>query len=436
MLFNSSIFLFYFLPITFFLFFLSKKLSNNLNHFILIIGGFIFYAYWNIYLSPLIIISILFNYYFGNKLIYSFDKSKKIILILSILINILFLSVFKYVDFIILNLNFFFDSNVDYLNLPFPLAMSFFTFQSIAFLVDCYYKTIKETSLSKFSLFIIFFPQLIAGPIVRYNHMMPQFEKDENKIINKQNIILGLTVILIGLFKKVFIADNLSVFVDDIFNNTENIDFYLSWLVSLGFTFQIYFDFSGYVDMATGIALLFNIKLPINFNSPFKSTSIINFWKNWHITLSTFLMNYIYFPLVQYLKNITFFKTMIITFFVFIIAGIWHGPSWQFVIFGGLHGLGLIINHLYKRYIKIKLNSLLSIFLTFNYINFTFIFFRAENLNASLNIIKGMLGINGLNFNQNIQQYYLIFLVLTGAFIICFFFRNVNYLINNFKIKN
>ena len=205
-----------------------------------------------------------------------------------------------------MNLKSFKSININQINLPFPLAISFVTFQTIAHLVDCYNGKIEKNSLARFSLFIIFFPQLIAGPIVKYRHMMTQFCDDNSRNFNLKNFNLGLIIILIGLFKKILLADNLAFLVEYGFTYPTNLSFYESWLTSLCFTFQIYFDFSGYIDIATGIALLFNIRLPQNFDSPYKSTSIINFWQRWHITLSHFLTNYIYFPWAKSLKNVNF----------------------------------------------------------------------------------------------------------------------------------
>ena len=240
-------------------------------------------------MSPIIIGSIIFNYYFSKTIKEKpDDKSKRKLLIIAIIFNIIWLAIFKYTDFIIQNLNFLFSSNIDQINLPFPLAISFVTFQTIAHLVDCYNGKIEKNNLVRYSLFIIFFPQLIAGPIVKYRHMMTQFCDDNNRNFNFKNFNLGLIIILIGLFKKIFLADNLALIVEYGFTNPSSLSFYESWLTSLCFTFQIYFDFSGYIDIATGIALLFNIKLPQNFDSPYKSTSIINFWQRWHITLSHF----------------------------------------------------------------------------------------------------------------------------------------------------
>ena len=392
MLFHDPLFLLVFLPFVFFFYFFILKNKKSSRIYLLIIASFIFYAAWNIKLSPLIVITTLVNYFFGKKITNASQiLKKKQFLYVSILFNILFLAFFKYSDFIIVNINNVLNSNIELLNLPFPLALSFVTFQTIAYLIDCYDGNIVKNNIKKYSLFIFFFPQLIAGPIVRYNQMISQFEDEKNVSINYKNIYIGLIVITIGLIKKLLIADNLFVIVDQGFNLSQQLSFLESWLTSVGFTFQIYFDFSGYIDMATGIALLFNINLPINFNSPFKASGMINFWQRWHITLSTFLTNYIYYPLSRSFKKLTFIKSMIVTMIVFLIAGLWHGPSWLFVTFGAAHGLGLIVNHLFRKLYSFKLNKIFSRFLTFNYVNFTLVFFRADNFESALNVIKGML---------------------------------------------
>ena len=437
MLFHSPFFLFLFLPFILFLYFYTSKYSKSIYEYILVAAGLFFYAYWDILLSPILFGSIIFNYYFSKMIKERSEGNfKRKILIVAIIFNVVWLAIFKYTDFIIQNFNILFDLNIEKVNLPFPLAISFVTFQTIAHLVDCYNDKIEKNTLIRYSLFIIFFPQLIAGPIVKYHHMMTQFCNENNRNFNFKNFNLGLVVILIGLFKKIFLADNLAVLVEFGFSNPENLSFYESWLTSLCFTFQIYFDFSGYIDIATGVSLLFNIKLPQNFNSPYKSTSIINFWQRWHITLSHFLTNYIYFPWAKSLKNVTFLNTMIVTFFVFVIAGIWHGPSWLYVIFGILHGLGLVLNHIYRKFFSYNINKILACFLTFNYVNITFIFFRSKTIEDTLNILKGMMGYNGFNYpnfsNFNIQ----IILIMFLSIIIVFIFKNTYYLIENFTSFN
>ena len=394
MLFHSNQYLLFFLPILFLIYFFKYKDFYFPKIFTLIVASIIFYSAWNIFFLPLILFIIFLNYY-CHKLIL---KNSRYLLLL-ITLNLLILIVFKYTDFIIFNINLLFDSNLKKLNLPFPLALSFVTFQVIAFLVDYYERGVKKVEFKYFFLFIIFFPQLIAGPIVKYNDVVFQYKNKKNKIINLKNIFAGLILILIGFLKKMLLADNLGSLTVLGFDNVNEITGIESWISSLAFTFQIYFDFSGYVDMAVGSALLFNIKLPQNFNSPFKATSLINFWQRWHITLTNFLTNYIFNPFVRSLTKVTFYKMMLIIIFVFIICGFWHGPSWMYGFFGLLHGVGLSINHIYNKFLGFKLHKIIAWFLTFNFVNLTFIFFRSQNFNEGLIIIYKMFNIN--NFFTN-----------------------------------
>ena len=432
MLFYTLPYLAVFLPFSLILFFSSKYLKID-NKIILIFLSLFFYSWWNIYYLPVILISIIFNYFISKKII-SEIKKKKFFLFLGIFLNVLLLGIFKYLDFIIENINFIFFLNINLLNLPFPLAISFFTFQSITFLINSYDEEIINLKAKDFFLFIVFFPQLVAGPIVKYNHMMPQFKNENNWVFNKRNFSIGLIVLFIGFVKKVYFADTLSTFVDTNYENLDKIDTYLAWLVSLCFTFQFYFDFSGYVDMATGSAIMMNIYLPQNFNSPYKSTSIINFWQRWHITLTHFLTNYIYSPILRSFKNINFFNSMVSILVVFLIAGLWHGPSWTFVIFGAFHGVGLIINHSFKNYVNYKIPNLVSWFITFNYVNISFVFFRSETMADALLIIKKMFNLNllgGYDLNFSINNLFFLFLnnfnliiCFLLSIVICFYFKN------------
>lgn len=434
MLFHNPIYLLIFLPVVFCIYFLIPNKKINLRIYFLILSGLIFYAYWNIALSPLIMIAILVNFYFSKKITNSGNIIyKKKILIFSIIFNILYLGFFKYADFIINNVNTVFNTNFELLNLPFPLALSFVTFQTIAFLVDCFEENIEKNNIRRYSLFIIFFPQLIAGPIVRYNDMITQFEDKKKSSIIYKNICIGLIVISIGLIKKVLIADNLSVIVDGGFDSNEQINLFGSWLVTFSFAFQLYFDFSGYIDIATGSALLFNINLPPNFNSPFKANSIINFWQRWHITLTNFLTNYIYNPYLRSFKKLTFLKSMIGTMIVFLIAGLWHGPSWLFVVFGGLHGAGIITNHIYRKFISLKINNFFSQVLTFVYVSFSLIFFRAESLDDALKIIKGLYSFNS-DFNLlNLHIPLNSIIAFIISIVVCFIFSNTKYITDQLK---
>ncbi len=441
MLFYSFPYLIFFLPISLVLFFSTRYFKIN-NKLVLIILSLFFYSWWNIYYLPVILFSIFTNYYLSKKIISSSINKKKI-LIFAISVNVLILIIFKYLDFIIENLNLIFSLNIQLLNLPFPLAISFFTFQSITFLVNVYDEEILDIKARDFFLFIIFFPQLIAGPIVKYKYMMPQFNDKNNQFFNKRNFSIGLFIFFIGFVKKVYFADTLSNFVDIGHENIDELSFLSSWLISIFFTFQFYFDFSGYVDMATGSALMMNIVLPQNFNSPYKAISIIDFWQRWHITLTNFLTNLIYNPLLRSFKRINYFNSMISILIVFLIAGLWHGPSWNFVIFGALHGFGLIVNHLYKNYLNFKISKFISWFLTFNFVNISFIFFRSEEISNSFFIIKKMFDISYfLNFETNlsISDYFSIFANDTNlvicfllSIIVCFYFQNTYELLKEKK---
>ncbi len=433
MLFHTPVFFFIFLPSVFFLYFFLCRYKINLTYYFLIISGLIFYSYWNVYLTPIIIFSILINYFFAQKISKSIDKQKKTYLSFAVIFNLIYLGFFKYSDFFIDNYNIIFDTNITHLNIPFPLALSFVTFQTIAFLIDVYDEALEHFNFKKFSLFIIFFPQLIAGPIVRYNNMLPQFEDENNKKIKFDNVSLGSFVFLIGVIKKTFIADYISIFVDQGFSSYTNITFLESWLTSVGFTFQIYFDFSGYIDMATGAALILNIKLPRNFNSPFLAENIINFWQRWHITLTYFLTNYFYNPWLKSLKKITFTRSMIITFVVFLFAGLWHGPAWLYVIFGGMHGLGLVFNQIMKKNNFFQINKYISIFLTFNYVNISFVFFRADNLDVAFEVLSSMFFLKGSDFFVNLEMSNTSIIAYIVAFIVCFALKNTNYYLEKLK---
>lgn len=436
MLFYTSAYLLIFLPIALLLFFFGKYLKTD-RKTILILLSIFFYSWWNIYYLPVILSSIIINYYFYKKLT-SRTINRKNILLIGVALNILILVIFKYTDFIIQNINVVFSTNIDYLNLPFPLAISFFTFQSIAFLVNVYDEEILNVKIKEFFLFILFFPQLIAGPIVKYNNMIPQFNNEDNWTFDKRNFIIGLIILFIGLIKKIYFAGTLSEFVDAGHQNIDELKFLSSWLLSFCFTFQFYFDFSGYVDMAIGSALMFNIVLPQNFNSPLKATSIIDFWQRWHITLTNFLNNFIYNPILRSLNNINFLNSMIVTFFVFLIAGIWHGPSWNFILFGAFHGFGLIINHIYKKYINFNLSKYIFWFLTFNFINISFIIFRTDEIDNLIIIFNKMININFfLNdsfFKEFISDTNLI-ICFTISIVVCIFFKNSSILLKKIDGK-
>ncbi|HIP44420.1 MAG TPA: MBOAT family protein [Sulfurospirillum arcachonense] len=396
MLFNSYIFIFMFLPFTFVVYFyLNHKRLTVLSQLFLVFASLFFYTWWNIAYLPLILVSILFNYALGVTLSQKKKSafSKKSLLFIGIVANLSLLGYFKYADFFIENTNLLLGSSFPLLYLLLPLAISFFTFQQVAYLVDSYRGETKEYDFLNYTLFVTFFPQLIAGPIVHHKEMMPQFAKAKNRIINRYNIAIGLFIFSIGLFKKVVIADSFSIIATQGFDNAEVLNLIEGWITSLSYTFQLYFDFSGYTDMAIGVALLFNIRLPINFNSPYKATSIQDFWRRWHITLSRFLKDYIYIPLGGNRK--TEIRTYTNLFTTFLIGGIWHGAGWTFVFWGALHGFALMIHRLWQK-AGLKMPIVLAWFVTFNFVNIAWVFFRAKEWEDAIKVLKGMFGFSGV----------------------------------------
>ena len=405
MLFNSYEFIFLFLPFTFFIYFyLNKKRLTELAKGFLVLSSLFFYSWWNITYLPLILGSMILNYCLGLELNKDNPKiSKKIILPLGITGNLALLGYFKYSDFLISNIKFAFDVQISHLNLLLPLAISFFTFQQIAYLVDSSTGGgTKQYDFLSYCLFVTFFPQLIAGPIVHHKEMMPQFAKARNKIINYKNIALGLFIFSIGLFKKVVIADTFAVWATNGFDNAAFLNFFEAWVTSLSYTFQLYFDFSGYCDMAIGAALLFNIKLLINFNSPYKALNIQDFWRRWHITLSRFLRDYVYIPLGGNRRGKA--RTYVNLAATFVIGGIWHGAGWTFVFWGFLHGAALIVQRIWSE-LGFRLNKFLAWFITFNFVNIAWVFFRAKEWDDALKVLKGMFGLGGgLALNSRLER--------------------------------
>ena len=391
MLFNSYEFIFLFLPFSFFIYFylLEKRLITGAKGF-LVFASLFFYSWWNIAYLPLILSSMLFNYVIGNSLNENFKKvqlHKKSLLTLGIIANLALLGYFKYSDFFLENFNLVFDTSLPLLHLALPLAISFFTFQQIAYLVDSYRKETAEYDFLNYALFVTFFPQLIAGPIVHHGEMMPQFASKWNLVKNYKNIAVGLFIFSIGLFKKVVIADTFAKYATAGFDQAEVLNLLEAWVTSLSYTFQLYFDFSGYTDMAIGAALLFNIKLPINFNSPYKALDIQDFWRRWHITLSRFLRDYIYIPLGGNRKgSLRTYTNLLATF---VLGGIWHGAGWTFLFWGFLHGMALVIHRFWKQF-GYTMPKILAWFITFNFINIAWVFFRAQSFDDALKVLSGM----------------------------------------------
>ncbi|KTD47610.1 MBOAT family O-acyltransferase [Legionella quateirensis] len=395
MLFNSYSFLLIFLPITFTLFLVLQTLFKGTHSiFYLFVASIIFYGYWNPLYLPLLLGSIGFNFCISLLMM----RNNKIFYLLGVFGDLSLLIYFKYSQFLISNLYFIFNQPMELLNGDLPLGISFFTFTQIAYLTDCYRKQIQPPKLGNYGLFVTFFPHLMAGPILHHREIMPQF--DQKKMLSWENISIGLTLFSIGLFKKTMIADSLAPYANTLFDAASKgpVTFVEGWCGTFSYSFQLYFDFSGYSDMAIGLARIFGIIFPLNFNSPYKANNIISFWRRWHMTLSRFLRDYIYIPLGGNRKgSISRYTNLMITM---IIGGIWHGAAWTFVIWGMLHGFYLIINHLWlslKKYysgslftLNTFINTLIARIITFLAVALAWVFFRAESFNTSHQILKSL----------------------------------------------
>ena len=415
MLFHEPIFLFAFLPIFILLSYLILR-NKKIKFYIVFLSfiSLIFYGYWNISFIPLLIGSIIFNFFLSKKFEKKIIKTnKKKILIFGITINILFLCFFKYLIMISDTLLFLTNIDLEIVSVELPLGISFFTFLQIAYLVDKYKEKSVSYDFSSYFLFVSFFPHLIAGPLVHHSQLIPQFSN--LKRIKLDNLSIGFFIFSIGLFKKLIIVGTISRWSDNLFDGSAlglTPSFIDSWVGVLSFSLQIYFDFSAYSDMAIGLSKMIGIILPINFNSPYKSESFIEFWKRWHITLSTFLRDYLYFSIGGNRMGVTrqYINIIIVMFF----AGLWHGSSWLFVFWGLLHGLLLVINHMIRNTHLIKLNKLLTVPFIFLVVTILWVPFRAETYESMLLIYKGLVGLNGyvlpfhyqekFSFLQNLKE--------------------------------
>ncbi len=417
MLFNAHSFIFIFLPITLVVYhWLSSRGQSSYAISSLIIASLVFYGWWEPRYLFLILGSVLVNFVIASTLVstpLTRISSRKILLTLGVFANLTALAWFKYANFFIDSSNALLGTDIHLQKIILPLAISFFTFQQIAYLVDTYRAKTNEPSFLRYALFVTFFPQLIAGPIVHHKEMLPQFDQHIGGI-ELRNLIIGGTIFFIGLFKKVIIADGVSPYSDTVFAmaaNGETLTFLESWTGALAYSIQLYFDFSGYSDMAIGLARMFGVKLPLNFNSPYKSANIIDFWRRWHMTLSRFLRDYLYFPLGGNRKGPA--RTYINLMLVMLLGGLWHGAGWTFVLWGVLHGFYLLVNHAWRHIVSQRQNSqiksqsviakagqwvalIASHLITLIAIIVAWVLFRAESLDVAGNVLAGMVGLNGV----------------------------------------
>ena len=391
MLFNSYLFLFAFLPATLLCFYGLATFRNTfLLKIFLIIASLFFYGFFNWQYLYLIGASLVINFILINCVR---TTRFKWVLIVGIVFNVAVIGYFKYFNFFISNINAVFGLSWAFKTIILPLAISFFTIQKIAFLIDAYRGKVEEFSFIDYCCFVLFFPQLIAGPIVLPKEIFPQINSPRFGIWNLPIFAEGFTIFVMGLAKKILIADSLSNWIECVYLHVGNVTFVDGWSAALAFAFQLYFDFSGYSDMAIGLGKMFGIQLPMNFNAPYAALDIRDFWKRWHMTLSRFLREYIYIPLGgNRVGNIRQYCNIMM---VMLIGGLWHGASWNFVIWGGLHGGFLCINHQFAKFSKFRLPMAISMVVTFVVIVIAWVFFRAPNLMDAMGMLKGMVGGRG-----------------------------------------
>ena len=407
MLFNSFSFIFIFLPLALLLFHLPLRYGRfRLALTLLVLCSLSFYAYWYPPYLAILLLSIFVNFNLA-RFLQKIDKPiKKFVFWFGVIFNLGLISYFKYYFFFLDNISFIIGHVFDSKNILLPLGISFFTFQQIAYLLEVYKAKVSNTNFVDYLLFVSFFPQLIAGPIVHFNQVMPQFLALKKNIIENALFSSGLALFSMGLFKKVVMADYLATHADPLFVAVEagyRPTFLEAWGAAFSYSFQIYFDFSGYTDMALGLALLFGIRLPQNFNAPYKATGYIQFWKRWHITLSNFLRDYVYIPLGGNRSGATHkYSNILITM---LIGGLWHGASWNFVLWGGLHGIFIGINHLIRHVIgdfQSFLLSTLGWLVTFVSVTVLWVLFRAESFHGAISIYYGMSSFVSISLPESI----------------------------------
>lgn len=411
MLFNSYEFIFLFFPLVLVVYFLLGKYEKHtLANLSLVIFSLIFYAYWNVYFLPLLLISIITNFFIYKVIVFFKNKDKKsnskLTFYFGILFNLGLLCYYKYFNFFLETFKEL-GANFEISSIILPLGISFFSITQLLFLWDAYASEVQETNFLNYSLFVSFFPHLLAGPILYHYQMIKQFNDSSLCKIKWQNFSKGLTLFVIGLMKKTMIADALSPYVNYGFSHTDEITLFTAWLISISYMLELYFDFSGYSDMAVGLAKMMNFNIPINFNAPFRAANMINFWQKWHISLTNALTACIYMPIIRKTKKTTLKRTIFAASVTMFLVGIWHGAGWTYVIFALLNTLTVAINYLWRE-TKIDTPKFLAHILTLFTILFTMVFFRAETVGDALNVFYAMFGCNGILFADS-------FLIIKGG---------------------
>jgi D-alanyl-lipoteichoic acid acyltransferase DltB (MBOAT superfamily) len=403
MLFNSLSFIFLFLPTTLVIFYALARANHRVAAAFLALASLFFYGWWDDRYVLLLVGSVCGNFLLAEAVVRNRARphAARAILFAAIAGNLALLAYYKYTNFFITNLDAVAGLEWAVRQIVLPLGISFFTFTQIAFLVDTYRDIARERKFIHYLLFITYFPHLIAGPILHHAEMMPQFASIRPYRFAPERLAVGISLFILGLAKKTICADGISPVAQAVFGASAhaNVDLPHAWYGALAYTMQIYFDFSAYTDMALGISIMFGIHLPLNFDSPYKATSIIEFWRRWHMTLSRFLRDYLYIPLggsrcSPPRRYINLMTTMIL-------GGLWHGAAWTYVIWGALHGVYLVINHIWVRLshgvAASTTSRLASVLVTFMAVVIAWVFFRAPTLASAGSMLKGMMGLNGLH---------------------------------------
>ena len=385
MLFNSYEFIFIFAPVSIAGYFLlGHFFRNRANQIFLLISSLIFYSYWDINFLPILIFSIVVNFVISGKILQSNSRQ---FFIIGIIFNVGLLVYYKYLP----------PEKI------LPLGISFFTITQLLYLYDCYAGVSKDHDSIRYALFVTFFPHLLAGPILYHRQMMKQFRDEKLRRIDFENLSRGLILFTIGLAKKIFIADQLSPFVAEGYANVENLTLIEAWLVAMSYTLQLFFDFSGYSDMAVGLARMMNFEIPINFNSPYRATSPINFWQRWHISLTNAMTACVYLPLMKFFKVRSLKNTVAASFITFFIVGMWHGSGWTFFGFAMFTALSVVANYLWRS-MNFSMPDVLARFSLMTFTIVTMVFLRSENMSTAQKMFEAMLGSNGLEFPRKIVE--------------------------------
>lgn len=399
MVFSSYIFVLAFLPCVLVGYYLLSRLHNPYpQRIFLVLSSLFFYGYFEPKYLTIILGSIAVNFAVASLSLRCKSKTaKRILLSVSVIFNVLLLGYYKYFDFFASSINALASTQITLRKILLPLGISFFTFQQLSFQIMVYRSEKHKLNFVNYSLFVSFFPQLVAGPIVRYDEFVPQLDKPDIRQFNIDNLALGLFTFTLGLFKKIIIADTVSVIVDNGFNANSSLGLLPAWVCALGYTFQIYFDFSGYSDMAIGLGKMFNIELPINFDSPYKSSSISDFWKRWHITLGKSLSEFVYIPLGGNRHGRA--RKCLNLFLTFLVSGIWHGAAWTFVAWGVAHGAARVFEEIFQSVLN-KIPKLIRTAFTFLFVCMAFVLFRAESFSQAIKIYRGTLNLSSFGISQ------------------------------------